>query len=241
MKLLKTNINLIYIILSLVFSCINIGVYLLDFEFMPVSYTAFTVIFAAVFILHAAAALKYKSEQTKASVICAWFIPLSAVIFSGTLTFSLSMPEYTLLHFELLLTAALASGFVVFFNSIKTKKIKILTTVLNALWVIPLLAVMVISLLPFALFGAFGKREITQELYSPDGTYYAWVVNSDQGTFVYARNVKRDKNILIGTLKTEDILIKHEDWTQVYSLHWEDNEMLWIDSEKYYAPKSWQS
>ncbi len=237
---LKTNINLIYIILLLIFSCINICVYLLDFKFIPISYAAFTVIYSCVFIFQAVTAVIYKSVQTNISVICTRFIPLAVIIFAVTLAFSLKLDAYKSIYVDIFFISAAASAFTVFFANIKRKKIRILMAVLNALWLIPLLAIMVISLIFLAFLGDFGVQEITQELYSPDSTYYAWVLRTDEGamggdTYVYVRNIKRDKNILIGTLKSRDISIKYGNWSQVYSLEWEDNETLLVDGERFYV------
>ena len=73
---------------------------------------------------------------------------------------------------------------------------------------------------------------------SPDNTYIAWVVSSDQGalggsTEVYVRNTKKDIPFVSGMLKTESKNLWSGRWGTEVTLCWEDDDTLMIDGKSY--------
>ena len=73
---------------------------------------------------------------------------------------------------------------------------------------------------------------------SPDNTYIAWVVSSDQGalggsTQVYVRNTQKDIPFVSGMLKTESKNLWSGRWGTEVTLCWEDDDTLMIDGKSY--------
>ena len=89
------------------------------------------------------------------------------------------------------------------------------------------------------IFGNFGQNTVVQSVESPNGIYYAEVIDSDQGalggdTLV---DVYENKGIdtLIFKISKEPQRIYHGDWGEFYDmeLYWKDDYCLVINSVEY--------
>lgn len=117
-------------------------------------------------------------------------------------------------------------------NSSKTKVASVLT---SAVLSVPLLIVS----LAVVTFGKFGVNTVVDRIYSPEKTYYAEIVDNDQGalggdTIVYAcKNSKL--NLLVLTISKTPQRVYVGDWREYETMQitWKNENCLLIDSEEY--------
>ncbi len=100
---------------------------------------------------------------------------------------------------------------------------------------LPLLAVS----FPVVLFGNFGVNTVVDRIYSPNETYYAEIVDSDQGalggdTVVYAHKNSR-LNLLVLTISKTPQRVYLGEWKEyeTMKIEWKNEQCLLIDSKEY--------
>lgn len=117
----------------------------------------------------------------------------------------------------------------------KPLKLKITALVLSGLMVLPLCFFGFMSL----TFGNIGHNTVVQTIESPNGTYYAQVIDSDQGalggdTIVNVCKTSR-LNAIVFKIEKKPKTIYRGEWGEfkTMQIHWEDENCLVIDSIEY--------
>jgi len=238
MKKIKANITSIMGIIILVLSVFNLIISKLDYIYRPKSYVLFLVVFVLLAVAITFLSIRYKDEKKKVSSIFASFLPLIALLYLITLSFSfdfsIDYKTYSLLYYEILFAVTLVLSLIIFFvyNHIKWLKIVvgIFSLGLGALFGF----VLFISL----IFTNFGESKIIQIVNSPDDTYVAISISHDDGalggdTCVRVRNNKHRVSLLIGSITRREQQLWIGDWASEPSLKWEDNDTILINDVRY--------
>lgn len=104
---------------------------------------------------------------------------------------------------------------------------------------VPIVIAFYFSLI-FIVFGDFGENTVVKTLNSPDGTYYAQVVDSDQGALGGDTTVNVYKNKEIHTpvfsltpIPDRVYMGEWRAWENM-NIYWEDDSCLVINSREYY-------
>ena len=137
-------------------------------------------------------------------------------------------------YYELLFAISLSSSLVIFFAYNKIKWLKVCVTFIVGIFAILFLKILFLSI----LFANFGENIVVHTAKSPDNTYIAWVVSSDQGalggsTEVYVRNTEKDILLVSGMLKTESKKLWSGGWETEVTLNWEDDNTVLINGVGY--------
>ncbi len=117
----------------------------------------------------------------------------------------------------------------------KPLMIKIIALILSALMVLP------IGLFGFVMliFGNIGQNTVVQSVESPNGTYYANVIDSDQGALggdtlvdVYEN---KSVNALIFKISKKPQRVYHGEWGEFENMeiYWKDENCLVVNSVEY--------
>ena len=85
---------------------------------------------------------------------------------------------------------------------------------------------------------SFGAVYNSEEVFSPDEKYVAFVKTHDEGalggsTEVIVRQCGRDIFIGLGTLKGKEYRLEFGDWGKEYNLVWKDEKILQINGMEY--------
>lgn len=111
--------------------------------------------------------------------------------------------------------------------------LKILLLVISAILVLPLCFIGFILL----LFGNLGQHRVVQTMESPNGTYYAKVIDSDQGALGGDTLVKvyenTEINFLIFKIFKTPQTIYHGEWGEFVAIYWKDDQCLLINLVEY--------
>lgn len=113
--------------------------------------------------------------------------------------------------------------------------LKIVALVLSALMVLPVGFFSVIAL----LLGNFGQRTVVKTIESPDGTYYAQIIDSDQGALGGNTLVdvceKSPLDLLLFRVEKKSQRVYSGDWGAYAEMQvfWKGNRCLVIDSVEY--------
>lgn len=114
--------------------------------------------------------------------------------------------------------------------------LKITTGILAILMFVLLLFPTMLSL----AFGNFGSNSVVDSVESPQGTYLAEVIDSDQGalggdTLVTVTNRAKTVSILIGEYSTGSVRVYTGEWGEWETMwiRWEDDKTLLIDNQRY--------
>ena len=117
----------------------------------------------------------------------------------------------------------------------KPVALKILALVLSALMILPICFFSFIAL----IFGNIGQNTVVQTVESPNGEYYAQVIDSDQGALggdtlvdVYK---KSGVNLILFKIEKKPQRVYCGDWGEFSNMkiHWKDNNCLMINSVEY--------
>ena len=238
MKAVKSNFNTILCVFLLMASVLNFIIYKSGYVYRPKSYIAFFVAYLALAVIVTVITVKFRWNVCKTAKIITYVIPIIAVIYTVSLLFSfdfsIDYKTYSFIYFELLFAVAAISSTVIFFVYRPVIWIRICAIILALIVSVVFGFIVFISL----IFTNFGENTITQTLQSPDHTYVAWTISSDQGalggdTYIYVRNSKRDVNILFGTLMTQKNILWSGAWDAEPTLQWEDDNIILIDNVRY--------
>lgn len=229
----KRNFNLIFGLIELIFCGFNILLYF-NYKFEPSNDIAFMIFLFLFFGLATYFSIKYKNIQTRTSRVFGGFIPLFTFIFMISLGFIMELSEF---YNGILFLISMISSVIIFFNTEKSGAIKDIFRGIFALLYVPALAIPVLMI----MLSDFGTKTAKQDVISPNGTYSAWVVDSDQGalggdTHVYVRNLKKDMPIMGGTLKSKESLVHLGPWGEKISLSWKDEKNLILNGQEYNIP-----
>ena len=117
----------------------------------------------------------------------------------------------------------------------KPLSLKIITLVLSALMILPIGVFSFIAL----IFGNIGQNTVVQTVESPNGEYYAQVIDSDQGALggdtlvdVYK---KSGVNLILFKIEKKPQRVYFGDWGDFENMqiHWKDDNCLVINSVEY--------
>lgn len=121
---------------------------------------------------------------------------------------------------------------------VRHKASKIITAVICIIALIPL---SLLSLLIF-LFSGFGSNETVKTVYSPDGTYKAEVISSDQGalggdTYVNLVKEQAELDLYIFQISKGMKQIYSGEWDEYQNMviFWKDNRSLVINGEEFHV------
>ena len=235
---IKTNINSLVGIVMIVLSVLNLIISKLDYLYRPKSYILFFAIYLILSILSTYFSVKYKKYASNTSRRIASFMPLIVLAYLFTLLFCFDIKidnrMNNIFYYELLFTITISSSLVLFFVYNKVKWLKICIAVIVGIFAYFFAQVLFLSM----LFSNFGENTVVQTVKSPDNTYVAWVVSSDQGalggsTEVYVRDIQKDIHLVSGMLKTESKKLHSGGWGTEAVLRWEDNDTILINDVRY--------
>lgn len=117
----------------------------------------------------------------------------------------------------------------------KSEKAKIFSVISSGLLSVPVLIFSVLVV----IFGSFGANTVIDSIPSPDGTYYAEIIDSDQGamggdTVVYVhKNSKLDLLILSVSKTPQRVYIGEWREYETMQIQWKNENCLIINSEEY--------
>lgn len=113
--------------------------------------------------------------------------------------------------------------------------LKVISLLLTALLISPVGFLGFIAL----VFGGIGKNTVIQSVPSPNGTYYAELIDSDQGalggdTLVDVHHSKRI-NALLFQIEKKPQRVYHGEWGEFedMEIYWKDDNCLVINSKEY--------
>jgi hypothetical protein len=96
--------------------------------------------------------------------------------------------------------------------------------------------VLLLPLMGFLLIFSFGQDTVVQTVYSPEATYYAEVIDSDQGalggdTLVEVYNTKKKIELFFLTVQKNPQRVYFGEWGefQTMKLEWESEQILLIN------------
>lgn len=119
--------------------------------------------------------------------------------------------------------------------SVRPKLLKVISLILTALLISPVGFLGFIAL----VFGGIGKNTVIQSVPSPNGTYYAELIDSDQGalggdTLVDVHHSKRI-NTLLFQIEKKPQRVYHGEWGEFedMEIYWKDDHCLVINSVEY--------
>lgn len=229
----KTISILIYVlfILTILYPAGAIITACLGYRFELICVSAFAVIIAAIsiYVVHFATSLKEDLDYKAIRILAAIITPFSLV---NTVFYILKCPNIFVIS-----CVVLASGCCCFLT-IKYGKplaLKIISLVLSALMILPIGFFCFIAL----IFGSIGQNTVVKTVESPNGKYYAQVIDSDQGalggdTFidVYEKSVF---NGILFKIEKKPKRVYFGDWGEFQKMHiyWKDNQHLVINSVEY--------
>lgn len=218
----------VLLFISLFLPVISLILYCFGYTVTLVSYTVFSIVSALIFIV--SAYLISKTEQFNRKKTLRFFmalLPLFSLINAFVYVFkSKSVVVLICMSISFVCSAVVAE---------KICNHKIASVLTSMVLSLPLLVV------SFAVvfFGDFGANTVVDRIYSPEKTYYAEIVDNDQGalggdTIVYAcKNSKL--NLLVLTISKTPQRVYVGDWREYETMQitWKNENCLLIDSEEY--------
>ncbi len=238
MEKTKSNINLLIAVCIMFFSVLNIIIWRLDYIYRPRNYILFFVVYLIFSSILTYFSVKYKNYASRISRRIASFTPPITLVYLISLVFCFDFKidnrMNNIFYYELLFVISLSSSLIFFFVYNRVKWLKICVAVIVAIFVKFFLGILFLSM----LFSNFGENTVAHTVESPNNTYIAWVVSSDQGalggsTDVYVRNIQKDIHLASGMLKTESKSLWSGGWGTEPTLSWEDDDTLMIGGKSY--------
>lgn len=219
---LQANIPILLTAVMLVISLLSIVIRLLGYKYVPynglVAYGSFTLIQAALCVYSFA-------RRNVASLTARYFVlflPIIALLYMGGTIVIMQSDTYIYLipHYFIFYILCLVLLFV------HEQKSKVLKIALGMLYNVILISLFCFCLLLIVL-GNFTQETITKTIPSPNNTYTAIIIKSDQGalgsdTFIGVEYTKKEKKLVFG---------KHRKSQRIYS---GDGELA------DYLPATWQ-
>lgn len=230
-RILSFSPPIVFILYAFLPICSLIGV-LSGYEFTLYSDMLYMVGLSVVTLAAMVLFLCLKPELNKANtVFCALLAPFSAV---NGLCLVLADNWIVSTVFALLCwgcSVVLAVRFV--YPSV----VKIISLILSVLLLLCLLFASTVKL----LFGSFGYQAVVQSVPSPQGTFVAEVIDSDEGalggdTLFHIRNNRKRIRLLVGQFSKAPVCVYTGEWGEfeTMDLYWEDEQTLMINGEEYF-------
>lgn len=239
----KSGYNAVIGALFIALTLINLFIYKSGYTYRPKSYLLFIILVFGVVAGITVLAVKLKQYANKASEIFACMMPMLSLLFAFSLIFSFDLcvnyKTYDVIYYELMFAFLMSSSFIIFFVYAEKMWLKICAAIVCAVIAVIFGFMFFTSL----LFANFGVSTVLQDIQSPDRTYSAVVISSDDGALggdnaVYVRNIQRDIPLLIGNLNSQRKQIWIGDWGNVPTLEWADGNSLLINDKKYDVAES---
>ena len=198
------------------------------YSFSLFNYIVFS-IFTTVISISAVIMVLLNKNTTSSKVIYAILSPISCINWAFYLIESkspiVSLCMLICLMCAIFLTLKLAKPFL----------IKTICLIITALMILPLGFITLVQM----TFGSFGKNTVVSTIFSPNGEYYAEIIDSDQGalggnTIVYVYKNK-NFNAYIFTIDKKPKRIYIGEWRQYedMQIYWKNDNSLIINSKKY--------
>lgn len=117
----------------------------------------------------------------------------------------------------------------------KSKNVKVISVLSSSVLSVPVLIITVSSV----LFGSVGVNTVINTIPSPGGTYYAEIVDSDQGALggdtVVNIHKSRKLDLLVMTISRTPQRVYIGDWREyeTMDIYWKDNQCIIINSKEY--------
>ena len=238
MERIKRNIPIWIAGLSVVLSGLNVLIGRSEYSYRPKSYLLFTVAYCIVIGAVTLLAVLWRNKAGKASRIFGMLMPIFALLYSWTLgpcvDWQLDGTSLNLLYAMFLLVLPIVASLVIFFASARCLWVQITTAVLTGIVTIVFGPILLLTL----LFLDIGANTVVQRVDSPQQTYTALVVSSDQGalggaTHVRVRNVKNVIPLVSGSLETETKTVWTGSWQETATLLWSTEDTLLINGTPY--------
>ena len=170
---------------------------------------------------------KEKTVNTVTAILSAIIVPISVV---NLLVCVWENRSFTVL---LMMLVWVIVSFLLMYSCGKNG---ILTGVLTGFSV--LLLIIVLFLMLILLFFTIGQNTVVQTLPSPNGTYYAEVIDSDQGalggdTLVEVYDTRKQLDLFLITVQKNPQLVYFGDWGdfKTMTLQWESEQVLLINGK----------
>lgn len=227
MKEKRLFVTFLPIFVSLFLPTFSLVLYCFGYTVTLFSYTVFSVISALIFLVYY---LSFKNKKIGKSLA---FLPIFSLINLGVYVYrSKSVVVLICLIVCFICSAIIAKKAC---NSSKAKIASVLTSMVLS---VPVIIISLISL-AVAAFGNFGVNTVVDTIYSPSKTYYAEIIDSDQGalggdTMVYVH--KTDKlNLLIMTVSKTPQRVYLGEWGEyeTMKIKWKSDNCLLINSKEY--------
>lgn len=229
----KTKIKLVILLFTSSFlPVISLILYCFGYTFSLFNYTFFAVVSALIFLaLTLIISKSAEVEQGKILRIMTALLPLLSLINSVIYIYKNSTFSVAVCMTICFICSAVTAE-----KICKSKNTKVFSVISSGLLSVPLL---IISVLLISA-GSFGANSVVETIYSPDKTYYAEIIDSDQGalggdTVVYVH--KTDKlNLLIMTVSKTPQRVYLGEWKEYESMQiqWESEQSLVINSKEYH-------
>lgn len=210
---------------------LSLILYLCGYSVSLANYNFFAICLAVVFVFSAYCISKKENIETSKTIkIIAVFLPLLSVFNLAVYVFKSKSATVALC-----MVICIICGAVIAEKIIECKKAKVISVISSGL----ISAFAVIFSFITVFFAQFGENTVVKVVNSPSRTYYAEVVDIDEGTFggetvVY---VYRSKNInlkFLCIMKTPQ-RVYTGDWGEykTMQLEWESENCLVIDEKEY--------
>ncbi len=238
METIKRNINTIAGFIAIVLTIINVVINKLGYMYRPHNYTLFFILYLVLTSGVTIISVINRNNASKISKTVGSFMPIISITYIVTFIFCFDLitdnGDDNILYCELLFAIITITSLVIFFVYNKIALLKLCVVILTSIFAILFSLVLFISI----IFANFGENTIVQTVSSPDNSYLAFVVSSDQGalggsTKVYVRNIKKEVNFISGIFKTETKELWSGRWAENPALKWKDNDTIFIKDIAY--------
>lgn len=222
-----TVIPYILLIFSSFLPVLSLILYCFGYTVSLFNYLIFSIIFALVFIASSLLISKHKITCKFAAML-----PLISLINMALYVFkSKSFAVFVFWAISFVYSVIIAEALC------KSAKRKTATVIISTLLAVPVL------IISFAIitFNRFGVNTVVEKIYSPKETYFAEIVDSDQGalggdTIVYIRKNKK-LNLFFLTVSKKPQRVYIGEWKEyeTMQIYWKSEHCLIINSEEYYT------
>ncbi len=241
MERVKAGFNTLLGSVLLACSALNLILYHSGYEYRPNDYIGFIVMYGIVTVTSSILSFRYKKKACKTAKFFGCIMPLFSLFYIRTLLlavdFKIDNRTSNAFYYGVLFAITLTAGLVIFFAYISIRWVKIGVGCVTAVFSQFFLGLLLLSF----LISNFGESTAVQTLNSPDNTYSAWVISSNQGalggsTEIYVRNISKDIDLLGGVFRTETELVWSGGWSADPIMRWEDDTTLLVNNERLAVP-----
>lgn len=231
MKKVLSFSPMVFTIVFLFVSACEIAAMCLECDFSLYNASATIAVTALLIGAAAASMLLLKAPVNRGNAVFSAIALPAAVLYCLFFIYALRQP---LTAVSMLVVCG--SALVIFIKYAKPGALKICSGIFAALLALLLVAALSLK----SVFGDFGLNTVARELISPERTYIAYVIDSDQGalggdTFVEVQDMKKRWNVLIGQFQESPRRIYSGEWKeyQTMEIEWKDENTLLIDGQEY--------